>query len=561
MFWVTVVLFLQTVISLGLIFLRTHSARRTLANPGEDYETRLEKWLRQIPSHGTSRSIRPFGIRTGAIRSRLISHWGSNASVYTNYRGADGFETLFRNQEEVKTVVDKLGAIPHKGGNTTGDHENHHSEKTIYGFFHPYCNAFGGGEKVLWKAVETTLNHDLNNVVIIYTGDLDASPSDILDNVMLKFDYRLDTNRVVFIYLNKRWLVESTTWKHFTLIGQAFGSIILAIEAILKCPPNIWCDTMGYPFGYPWVAHMLRIPIITYTHFPVISTDMLSKLENNRTLKNRFKYIYWKLFMLYYKHVGKYVTIVTTNSTWTNNHINNIWAKSNAKIIYPPCSTEKLVTHASPMDHRANVGVVLAQFRPEKRHDLIIKSYAKYLKNRDQTKQTKLMTLKFIGSTRSQADRDCVNKLKALLKPLDIPGDNIEFLNDCSYSEVKEHLYGSTYGINGMWNEHFGIAVVEYIAAGLIALVHASAGPYLDIVDKEIGYFFVDPSDPDYTTERGKQFPTLDKLFLLTETLDEDAILTKSRLGEKKALEKFSDEEFDVAWTNIVLHALEKKDK
>lgn len=33
-----------------------------------------------------------------------------------------------------------------------------------------------------------------------------------------------------------------------------------------------------------------------------------------------------------------------------------------------------------------------------------------------------------------------------------------------------------------MWNEHFGIGVVEYMAAGLIAVAHKSGGPMLDIV-------------------------------------------------------------------------------
>ena len=33
-----------------------------------------------------------------------------------------------------------------------------------------------------------------------------------------------------------------------------------------------------------------------------------------------------------------------------------------------------------------------------------------------------------------------------------------------------------------MIDEHFGITVVEFMAAGLIPLVHASAGPLLDIV-------------------------------------------------------------------------------
>jgi alpha-1,2-mannosyltransferase len=33
-----------------------------------------------------------------------------------------------------------------------------------------------------------------------------------------------------------------------------------------------------------------------------------------------------------------------------------------------------------------------------------------------------------------------------------------------------------------MWNEHFGIGVVEYQAAGLISVVNNSGGPKLDIV-------------------------------------------------------------------------------
>lgn len=33
-----------------------------------------------------------------------------------------------------------------------------------------------------------------------------------------------------------------------------------------------------------------------------------------------------------------------------------------------------------------------------------------------------------------------------------------------------------------MQDEHFGINVVEFMAAGLIPVVHASAGPMMDIV-------------------------------------------------------------------------------
>ena len=37
-------------------------------------------------------------------------------------------------------------------------------------------------------------------------------------------------------------------------------------------------------------------------------------------------------------------------------------------------------------------------------------------------------------------------------------------------------------GLHTMWNEHFGIAVVEMLAAGLVTVAHRSGGPLMDIV-------------------------------------------------------------------------------
>jgi hypothetical protein len=44
-----------------------------------------------------------------------------------------------------------------------------------------------------------------------------------------------------------------------------------------------------------------------------------------------------------------------------------------------------------------------------------------------------------------------------------------------------------------MWNEHFGISVVEMMAAGLVVVAHNSGGPSMDIVtpyeDKATGIY------------------------------------------------------------------------
>lgn len=448
-----------------------------------------------------------------------------------------------------------------------------------FGFFHPYCNAGGGGEKVLWRAVRETLSYDRNCYVVVYTGDVDSSREEIIRNVRHRFDYEMDFDRVGFVFLYHRKWVDGKTWKHLTLLGQAVGSMLLTAEALLKFVPDIWCDTMGYPFGYPVVKRFTGLPIITYTHYPVISSDMLAKLEiqieNKPSRAGKLKLVYWKLFMRWYQFVGSCVDIATTNSTWTNNHIRSIWTRTKSRVIYPPCSTEKLVAHIGVEEgdnysNRKDQAVIIAQFRPEKRHQLLIDNYAQFLTSIGDAKHFKLI---MIGSTRSEDDRKYVDSLKKhAYRDLGITEQDLEFKTDCSYEEVKNTLKESTFGINTMWNEHFGIAVVEYAAAGLISLVHASAGPLLDIIvpwdsskktelpydqiddDNRTGFFFKDKSDPDFkdTKEEFKKYDTLAQVFERVNKLTIEERSAISKRAKECALSKFSDKQFDHQWDHAL---------
>ncbi|CAI4036055.1 hypothetical protein SMKI_14G2710 [Saccharomyces mikatae IFO 1815] len=468
----------------------------------------------------------------------------------------------------------------------------------VFGFFHPYCNAGGGGEKVLWKAVDITLRKDPKNVIVIYSGDFvggeNVTSENILNDVKVKFDYDLDSDRIFFISLRLRYLVDSSTWKHFTLIGQAIGSMLLAFESIIQCPPDIWIDSMGYPFSYPIVAKFLRrIPIVTYTHYPIMSKDMLNKLFKmpKKSINVYGKILYWKIFMLIYQSIGSKIDIVITNSTWTNNHIKKIWQSSTCKIIYPPCSTEKLVDWKQKFGRssgeRLGQAIVLAQYRPEKRHKLIIESYATFLKKLpDSVPPIKLI---MVGSTRSKQDEDYVKSLQDWAEnDLKIPKALISFEKNLSFDKIEILLNKSTFGINAMWNEHFGIAIVEYMASGLIPIVHASAGPLLDIVipwssdgntkkvvpqwelqkdyfatykddGKTTGFFFKERSDPDYDTAKDpSRYSNLAELFLQVTRLDNDCLKVISSRNQRYSLYKFSDLKFDKDWEDFVLNPIGK---
>ena len=99
-------------------------------------------------------------------------------------------------------------------------------------FFHPYCDAGGGGEKVLWEAVRAIKEAHPEYSIFIYTGD-DAAEDSILARAVSRFDLKLPDD-IRLIKLKYRWLVEASTWPYFTLAGQSIGSIILALEAVIK---------------------------------------------------------------------------------------------------------------------------------------------------------------------------------------------------------------------------------------------------------------------------------------------------------------------------------------
>ena len=97
-------------------------------------------------------------------------------------------------------------------------------------FFHPYCDAGGGGERVLWEAVTAISQKYSNKQIYIYTGD-EASGKEILKRAEARFNIKVED--VIFVHLKYRWLVEAATWPSFTLAGQSFGSILLAFEVHL----------------------------------------------------------------------------------------------------------------------------------------------------------------------------------------------------------------------------------------------------------------------------------------------------------------------------------------
>jgi alpha-1,2-mannosyltransferase len=266
---------------------------------------------------------------------------------------------------------------------------------------------------------------------------------------------------------------------------------------------------MGYAFTLGLCKLLFpAVPTAAYIHYPTISTDMLSSLDFSASshqgmhagagegLRGSLKRKYWQLFAKAYGYSGKFVDVVMTNSSWTKSHIQELWGPARAKahngaqdsedisVIFPPVAVSDLerkidVSAASEASRLPHL-LYIAQFRPEKNHPLILTAFSELLTSRDWAPERR-PKLVFVGSVRDRDDATRVYKLRLQAHELQIK-DDVEFVCDASWPQVLDHLRKSSVGVNGMWNEHFGIGVVEYQASGLISVVNDSGGPKLDIV-------------------------------------------------------------------------------
>lgn len=387
---------------------------------------------------------------------------------------------------------------------------------------------------------------------------------------------------VVLLYLSTRKYVQSSMYPYMTLLGQSLGSLVVAYDAFTLLVPDIFIDTMGYAFALALSKLLFpAVPTGAYVHYPTISTDMLQSLDDQTGLqgvnagagtgpRGQLKRRYWALFARLYGWVGGHVDVVMCNSSWTAAHIRTIWGPSRQAaaaqqqqqqrqtypeptVVFPPTAVSELestitVDAASEKSTRQPLILYIAQFRPEKNHPLLLRSFARFLQNRRNTAaqkgqpEEKEPQLVLIGSVRhASPDETHIYNLRLLAHELRIR-DQTTFLCDASWPTILEHLGRASIGVNAMWNEHFGICVVEYQAAGLISVVHDSGGPREDIVidlgDGATGFRASSEEEFAAAFEAALALPEEEKVAM--------------RLRARRSALRFTEEEFAVKWVDAV---------
>lgn len=391
--------------------------------------------------------------------------------------------------------------------------------------------------------------------MLIYTGDRDATPSQILKRAKNNFNINIDPKRVIFIYLKYRKWIEAEKYPYFTLLGQSLGSMLLGLEALLKFPPDVFIDTMGYAFVYPIFKYLGKCPVVCYTHYPTISTDMLRRVQNRITTHNNRNYVaknpfltwlkltYYKLFAKMYSLAGRQADAIMVNSSWTENHIIDLWQVSYKTFrVYPPCEVSHLKDIQPVRNEDKIIILSVGQFRPEKDHPLQLQALyeLRTLLVTDEFVWNKIRLI-FVGSCRNVEDEERVQNMKDLTKHLSLE-NNVEFKVNASYQELIQCYQSALIGIHAMWNEHFGIGIVESMAAGLIMVANKSGGPLMDIIEtsegSQTGYLAVDALD----------YARCIASIIYSSKEELEAIKSRARAS----VDRFSEREFESHFIRIV---------
>ena len=207
---------------------------------------------------------------------------------------------------------------------------------------------------------------------------------------------------------------------------------------------------------------------IVYVHFPV---DI--EVASERYISSRFKRVYIKPWQFISNNLDfiKKSTIVT-NSYYTRNLVRKAWGVEST-VIAPPCPQ-----YSFPIikEKKQEVICSLGRFTPEKDYEVIL-NVARKLSDKK---------FELVGSITS----DKTEYLNGLIRSAP---QNVIFHINASIEEKLEVLSRAKVLLHSFVGEHFGIALVEAMSAGILPVTHDSGAAKEDnLVPIEFRYRDID---------------------------------------------------------------------
>jgi len=212
---------------------------------------------------------------------------------------------------------------------------------------------------------------------------------------------------------------------------------------------------------------------VLYMHFPDFVPGFEYLYYPDRYMYNTALRIYSRpaellsrLLISLFKNM-EYKPMILTNSRFSASMVSRFLGV-NGLVVYPPVNAEEYLPLSRNRD-RDNIILVIGRIEPAK-NIALVPFIAEKVKN------GRFVIIGSIGSY------SYYRHLVRLVKSLRVE-DRVRILPNASEWQKIELLRRAKVYLHPMKYEHFGISVVEAMAAGLIPVVHRSGGPWTDIVE------------------------------------------------------------------------------
>ncbi len=309
---------------------------------------------------------------------------------------------------------------------------------------HPRMSIMGGGERVAIHSMLAGMN--MGHEVTLLSEEFDVQRFEDFFGCYGLFEKVRQLSYPEFKPLVRSWALLYQRLYYYqnqfrkVLSGKKQFSLVLGTQDV----------------GY---VPSIQAPIVQYCYFP----------EYFRHLQSAPSSPLWRLYYsparLFYRNRAKHVDRFLAVSDYSRDFVRQIWCRDSATL-YPPCPIE---LYKSSNSDREDIAIAIGRLVPEKRFHLLAEIARKLPKTR----------FLIIGSVENTDDpyyksleRNAPPNLSMVLSPLRKVRDVV--------SRAKVYVHCAE-------NEHFGITIVEAMAAGCVPVVHDSGGPR-EIVTEDVGY-------------------------------------------------------------------------
>jgi len=218
----------------------------------------------------------------------------------------------------------------------------------------------------------------------------------------------------------------------------------------------------------------LRWADTTYVHFPFM---YFLKLYLGRQHEFLYEKAYDSLVALATRALVDSTKPVMTNSTWTARYIRGAYGSQRIYVVHPPVNVEEL---SSIGGDRGRIVLTVSRMDWDKRV-VDIPEIAKLVPEAE---------FYLVGST-SPVSGPTLKVLKEKAERL----SNFHFETEVPRKRILELMSQASIYLHPPFAEHFGIAIAEATAAGLVPVVYRDGGGWTDIVsriDQGLGYTSVE---------------------------------------------------------------------